>query len=115
MEYPAGAVQTIEEALKLQIGQDAYIVHGLGRQSFLSHYKIIKPEFHSLSFPQRWAIFFKARYADEKKLTTSFSLGDCNIGAHHNHHFLFLELELAEAYLAHAKVNTSDMRSDDYV
>lgn len=96
--YPQGALQTVEQVFAAY-GQTAYLVHGLGGSSFTNELRIGTPKYDKRN--DIWAV------GDENDYRNKFCMGDVNIGKHHNHHYLFLNREDAEAYLAYAKVNTT--------
>jgi hypothetical protein len=98
---PKGAITTDKELLFAFLGQTLYLVHGLGPNSFLTEMANV----HNLHNIDRFRAF---DYTDKDgKYETQCFLGDCNIDAHHNDHYLFSKREDAEAYLEYAKKHTS--------
>lgn len=113
-KYPFGAIESEEPLLLGLLGQTLYGVHGLGPSSFLSEMRNVR-NLHTVKFEHSSysARFFDWTYPDED-LNSSSALGDLNIGAHHNHHYLFHNREDAEAYLAWARENTPAIGRDSW-
>lgn len=104
-KYPFGAIEDEKAILLNLLGKTLYGVHGLGKSSFLTEMRNVR-NLHTVDFKLIGgsARFFDWEYHDGLK--TNSSLGDFNIGAHHNRHYLFHNREDAEAYLAWARENT---------
>lgn len=109
-KYPFGAIESEKPILMGLLGQTLYGVHGLGSSSFLTEMRNVR-NLHSTKNSGFRAIEWT--YSDED-LDSRSCLGDFNIGAHHNHHYLFHNREDAEAYLAYAKENTPEIRHDPF-
>lgn len=119
-QYPKGAIQT--EAAFREIlaavwpySEDkpsvtVFYVHGLGSQSWTTEYVIDR----NAEIRENHVGLFVETNAFNNRESRSFSLGDCNIGAHHNHHYLFADADDAAAYLEYAKANTPDIRSSSW-
>ena len=106
--YPEGALQSELEVLQ-NAGNTLYFVHGLGSSSFMIEEKVVAGQ-RNISYAGDAQIVYKEGLLSNNRIF----LGDCNIGKHHNHHYLFVSKELAEKYLAWAKTNTPGMRDDCY-
>ncbi len=100
-KYPQGAIQTEDDLLFHLLGKPLYHVYGLGKQSYLTEMMNVR-NLHTVSGGIRLFDF------DENRLgyTSSCYLGDCNIGSHHNDHYIFRQRKYAENYLEYAKHNT---------
>ena len=105
IKFPYGAIENERPLILGLLGQTLYAVHGLGESSYItamyntrnlhtngSGFRAIEYDTDSTYSNERWK--------------SSSCLGDLNIGAHHNDHFLFHCKEDAEAYLAWARTNT---------
>ena len=103
--YPYGA---IPRADLLKVGDVVFRVLGLGRSSFLEILHIKRFENNGMS------IFVHG--VDEKNRQDQFSLVDSNVDRlnNYNSHFIFHDRDLAEDYLAWAKVNTAMPERSDY-
>lgn len=95
---------TTREEVKAAIdaGQTIYQVHGLGSSS------------QSSSIDLKGAFFVLHEGIGEEVRTPAqpyahFFMGDFNITAHHNHHYLFTEESEAAEYLAWAQTNTPEI------
>lgn len=103
-QYPFGAIENEGPLLFGLMGQTLYSVHGLGARSFITMMSNVRNLSTNNSNFRR--IEYDADYSGNN-WKTSLCLGDFNIGAHHNDHYIFHNREDAEAYLAWAKVNTA--------
>jgi hypothetical protein len=125
-QYPKGAIESeaaVREILAAvwPYSEDeptvtVYYVHGLGSSSYTTEYVLGR---NSQIKENNIGVFIQLDWL--KEYSRDFALADCNIGSHHNHHYLFANAEDAEAYLEYAKVNTPNIRSyawdydyDDY-
>lgn len=113
-KYPFGAIESEEPILLGLLGQTLYSVHGLGSSSWLTVMNNVR-NLHTSVFSDGSTGFRVLEYTDATRegdhWDTSTCLGDLNIGAHHNHHYLFHCREDAEAYLAWALANTAEIRN----
>lgn len=104
-DIPKGAITSEKELLFAFLGKTLYCVHGLGTDSFVTTMVEIR-NLHSNSSGQRIFEYTDLHYGYD----TECFLGDCNIGAHHNHHYLFSNEDDANAYLFYARKHTPGMR-----
>lgn len=111
-KYPFGAIESEEPLLLGLLGQTLYGVHGLGSSSWLTVMENVR-NLHSTEMSGFRAIEYTDVTRDER-WDTSCCLGDFNIDAHHNHHYLFHTREDAEAYLAYALEHTPEIRRDPW-
>ena len=113
-KYPFGAIESEQPLLMGLLGQTLYGVHGLGSSSWLTVMENVR-NLHTVEFKYMGG---SARFFEYTDVThgdpwdTTSCLGDFNIDAHHNDHYLFHQREDAEAYLAWAKENTAEPRRD---
>lgn len=103
--YPKGALTCEEDLLFHLLGQPLYLVHGLGESSFLTEMVNVR---NLYTYNEKSRIF---EYDNEVHgYSSEHHLADCNIGAHHNDHYLFRHKEDALNYLAYAKKHTPSIR-----
>lgn len=103
MTHPFGAIETVEE-LAQHIGKTLYKVYGLGEGSFI--YPIHKIQaVESNRFGDKVLPYFS--YDNSGHCHP----GDMNIEGHCNSHYLFFDIQDAEAYLEYAKTNTKRISS----
>ena len=103
MNTPKGAITDVKELTFAFLGQTIYQVHGLGKDSYL----ITMEDVHNLHCEggqEKFRCF--DFYNVEYDFKSQCFLGDCNIDAHHNQHYLFRHKEDARAYLEYAKIHT---------
>ena len=116
-KYPFGAIESEEPILLGLLGQTLYGVHGLGSNSFLSEMSNVR-ELKTVELQYTGGSIRKMSYTDTTRSgdpwDTECCLGDFNIGAHHNCHYLFHNREDAEAYLLWAKENTAEIKRDPW-
>lgn len=107
---------------ELRPGKIVYYVHGLGRNSSITKYKITrKPydgnrlgsDFYHKDFDFVDALYFSQEKQEFTEYESKFSLGDCNVIPNtYNNHRLFLTPQAAVRYLEWAKVNTNAPQRD---
>lgn len=112
-KYPFGAIKSEEPIILGLLGQTLYRVYGLGSSSSLTVMENVRNLHTSKAAGFRVLEYTDATRADSPWDSSCF-LGDINIGAHHNHHYLFHDRADAEAYLAWAKENTPEIRKDSF-
>lgn len=116
-KYPFGAIESEEPILLGLLGQTLYGVHGLGSRSFLTVMSNVC-ELETIELSHSLGSVRKMAYTDVTRdgdpWDNDCCLGDFNIGAHHNNHYLFHDRADAEAYLAHAKEHTPEIRNDPW-
>lgn len=113
-KYPFGAIESEEPILLGLLGQTLYGVHGLGSSSWLTVMQNVR-NLHTSVFSDGSTGFRRIEYTDVTHgdpWDNTSCLGDFNIDAHHNDHYLFHQREDAEAYLAWARENTAEPRRD---
>lgn len=106
-KYPFGAVESEKSLLLGLLGKTLYGVHGLGSNSFLTVMENIQNLHTNSSFR---CIEYTDATNPNDTYETSCCLGDFNIGAHHNDHYIFHTREDANTYLAWAKINTGNLK-----
>lgn len=108
MTTPKGAITNIKDLMFAFLGQTIYHVHGLGKDSYI----ITMEDVHDLHYEgdKKYRCF--DYYNVEYDFKSQCFLGDCNIDAHHNHHYLFRHREDAEAYLEYAKTHTRSIHEN---
>ena len=113
-KYPFGAIESEKPLVMGLLGQTLYGVHGLGSSSWLTEMRNVR-NLHTTEslFGHEGFRAVEWTYHDED-LDSHSCLGDFNIGAHHNHHYLFHDRRDAEAYLAWAKENTPEIKDDPW-
>lgn len=116
-KYPFGAIESEEPILLGLLGQTLYGVHGLGSSSFLTVMSNVR-DLSTVELSYTGGTIRKMAYTDVTRENDSWDtdccLGDFNIGHHHNDHYLFHNRADAEAYLAWARENTGEIRSDPW-
>lgn len=116
-KYPFGAIESEEPIVLGLLGQTLYGVHGLGSSSFLTVMSNVR-NLETIKLSYTGGTIRKMAYTDVTRENdpwdTDCCLGDFNIGAHHNHHYLFHNREDAEAYLLWARENTAEIKSDPW-
>lgn len=105
MKTPKGAITSEKELLFALLGQPLYLVHGLGASSYMDELHNVS-NLHSID---KYRVFDYVNI--EYGYTTQCFLGDCNIGSHHNDHYLFRNKEDACEYLRYAKIYTKSPNS----
>jgi hypothetical protein len=110
-KYPFGAIESEQPLLMGLLGQTLYGVHGLGSSSFLTVMQNCR-NLHTSVFSDGSPGFRRIEYTYDDAWDTGCCLGDFNIDAHHNQHYLFHNREDAEAYLAWALANTAEIRKN---
>lgn len=106
--YPFGAIENEGPLLFGLMGQTLYGVHGLGPSSFTTVMSNVR------NLTTNTSGFRCIEYdvnRPKDTLRSGCCLGDFNIGAHHNAHYIFHNREDADAYLAWAKENTQSYPS----
>jgi len=111
--YPFGAIESEKPILFGLLGKTLYGVHGLGSASFMTEMKNVRNLHTNDSGFREIEYDVDSSYSSET-FKSSGCLGDLNIGAHHNDHYLFHDLADAEVYLAWAKVNTPEIKNDPW-
>ena len=107
-EVPKGAITDVKELMFAFLGQTIYLVHGLGSNSFITTMDNVRNLHYEGE--QKYRCF--EYYHTEHDYNSQCFLGDCNIDAHHNNHYLFRHKEDAEAYLEYAKSYTRSIHEN---
>ena len=113
-KYPFGAIESEEPILLGLLGQTLYGVHGLGSSSYLTVMSNVRNLHTNGSGFRAIEYDVHSSYSMGAAHKSSSCLGDFNIGHHHNDHYLFHNRADAEAYLAWARENTGEIRSDPW-
>lgn len=102
--YPFGALEN-QDAVQLAYGKTLYAIIALGDESYMETYMNIS---EIKQTDQSASLYFIGTCTGNLgwKYDKCF-LRDHNIGAHYNNHYLFHDIEDAEAYLKYAKQYTS--------
>lgn len=104
-DYPKGAITNEKDLFFHLLGQPLYHVHGLGESSYLTEMVEVR-NLHTNEYGSRIVEYYNAVH----QYSTTCHLADCNIGAHHNQHYLFRHRQDADAYLQFAKEHTPGIR-----
>jgi hypothetical protein len=111
-KYPYGAIENERGLLFGMLGKTLYGVHGLGSSSFLTVMENCR-NLHTSVFSDGSPGFRRIDYTNadkDRSWDSGCCLGDYNLGAHHNKHYLFHNRADAEAYLAWALKNTTEIK-----
>lgn len=109
--YPIGAVSTENDLLMMMLAGEVYKVYALGKSSVIRHYTKLR-DLRKDSDGAR-VFTFSEQLSTYGEFSENCYLGDCNIGAHYNNHYLFRRIEDAQAYLEYVtRRNIGAMREN---
>jgi len=109
-KYPFGALETTDAARYAE-NKTLYAVLGLGQQSSME----INMRISELKLTSHGTLYFTSTIENGIGWEDGrCHLMDHNIGAHYNNHYLFHDIEDAQAYLSWAKENTTFPKRDGW-